>query len=69
MSFSMRLGVPGGAPSALGGWVSSSYIWTATAEKQPGRLPKAARHRNRFGRQRFLDGTQAPGGYAAPSAR
>ena len=43
--------------SALGGWVSSSYIWTATAEKQPGRLPKAAGLETNSAAVRFVDGT------------
>jgi hypothetical protein len=33
------------------------------------RLPRAGGHGNQFGRQRFVDGTQAPGGKPAPSAR
>src|SRR5438105_5377162 len=60
MSFSMRISVPGGGPSALGGWVSSSYIWTGTAEKQPGRLLKAGGHGNQLGRQRLWMGLRRP---------
>jgi hypothetical protein len=56
----MRIGIPGGGASALGGWVSASYIWTGAAEKQPGRFAEAPEKETNSAANVFLMGLRRP---------